>query len=303
MLSRKPLIFNYFQGLAFGADSNGSGVIAIIELIRLFSKLYSNPKTHPKANLIFVLTGGGKISYFGSRKWIEENLDNSESSLLSETLFTMCLDSLSNENLYMHVSKPPKENTPSAIFFNDLKQTALNIGSGLVNVSLTHKKINLADETLAWEHERFSIRRLPAFTISSVNAPKNYRRWSIVDRPKQVDVDLLSRNIQIIAESLAKQLFRFSDQDNLEVFYTDLKVSKTLVSTFLYLLTNKPRGQQLLLTTSKGTTYQHPALISTFEHILKKYAKEVEIYNIKPDKREPEFIFYDPAITMMTIYK
>lgn len=34
----------------------------------------------------------------------------------------MCLDSLtSNDAIYMHVSKPPKENSPASAFFSELK--------------------------------------------------------------------------------------------------------------------------------------------------------------------------------------
>lgn len=126
-----------------------------MELMRLFSKLYSNPKTQPKVNLLFVMSGAGKFNYLGTKKWIDSQMD-SDNNLLSDSLFTICLDSLadseSNNGLYMHVSKPPKEGSPASKLFNDLKEIASKSSSESFNVSMVHKKINLAEESLAWEH-------------------------------------------------------------------------------------------------------------------------------------------------------
>jgi len=123
-------------------------------------------------NLLFLLSGAGKFNYIGTKKWIEEHLDSAESSLLTESLYTVCLDSLAdsegNSGLYMHVSKPPKEGSPAYIFLNNLQQIASSSFADSFNVSMVHKKINLADDMLSWEHERFSIRRLSAFTLSSL---------------------------------------------------------------------------------------------------------------------------------------
>lgn len=51
-----------------------------------------------------------------------------------------------------------------------------------VKFEMVHKKINLADDFLAWEHERFSIKRLPAFTISHFNSHKDPDRSTILDQ-------------------------------------------------------------------------------------------------------------------------
>lgn len=53
-----------------GSDSNGSGVVALLEVARLFSLLYSNPKTRGHYNILFGLTSGGPYNYNGTRKVI-----------------------------------------------------------------------------------------------------------------------------------------------------------------------------------------------------------------------------------------
>lgn len=54
----------------------------------------------------------------GSKRFLEDHLDASDSPLLSETYYTLCLDTLvSGEALRLHVSKRPKETSPGQSFY------------------------------------------------------------------------------------------------------------------------------------------------------------------------------------------
>ena len=193
-------------------------MIVLLELARMFSRLYKSSKTQPSVNLVFLLSAGGKFNYFGTKKWLESQLDSSSSSeLLSDVKFCMCLDAIGNVPLMprttgqnekessesvlnMHVSKPPKDDSHSGRFFTTLetlsqamkKESETMEGNRGLSVQFIHKKINLADERLAWEHERFSIRRLPAFTLSNVESHDTLDRIpTILDRT--VDIDILGK--------------------------------------------------------------------------------------------------------------
>ena len=50
---------------------------------------------------------------------------------------------------------------------------------GFSKVTLNHKKIRIGDELLAWEHERFSLRRIPAATLSHFQYHNDLRRKSM----------------------------------------------------------------------------------------------------------------------------
>ncbi|WAR00480.1 NCLN-like protein [Mya arenaria] len=269
--------FGIAPSLSTGADSNGSGVIAILELARLFSKLYTNSRTHAKFNLVFLLSGAGKFNYLGSKKWIEDSLDNIESTLLSDIAYVLCLDSIGRDNmLHLHVSKPPKEDSSAYEFLQHLEKVIQTFYPD-VGFKMVHKKINLADEILAWEHERYSMKRLPAFTLSHLDSHKALDRSTILDTRSRVDETVLVRNIRIVAETLARH-----------------DVQGELVSAWLDHLTSTPRAAQLLP--------RDASLLTTLEETMARYLKDVKRSTVKTDKRDPEFLFYDGAEYKMNAF-
>ena len=314
--------------LSYGVDSNGSGVTVLLELARLFSRLYKSSKTQPSTNLVFLLAPGGKLNYFGTKKWLEDHLDASSSSeLLTDVKFSICLDTLGNvdqtdevkrskANLNMHVSKPPKDDTHAGKFLNVLKSLSEQMKSAnaslpLNSVQMVHKKINLADERLAWEHERFSIRRLPAFTMSTADSyESNSRVPTLMD--KSLNADLVATNIKVIAESLACVIYDYDESACKGDMFGELvasgesgsssQVSRDNVEKWADYFGRSPRFAGLL-TSNKANNDPQNKVVSTMFEALKTYTHGVRVLNQRRDKREPEFNFYDLSQTTMSAYK
>ncbi|CAL8080475.1 unnamed protein product [Calicophoron daubneyi] len=255
-------------GFSFGADANGSGVVVLLELARIFSRLYSDASTSPRYELAFLLTGGGKFNYLGTKRWLDQTVEDSNGlALLDSVVQVLCLEGVGSdkfgEDLYAHVSRPPKDGSFSQRLFN-----SLNVASRLHPFSskLVHKKINLNQETLSWEHERFSIHRLPSMTISSwpsVSVANIWRQTSLDGGPLSsmhqsdrytknrgfVSPTVLARNTRVVAEALARVLFDLDSSDkneNTTPIIASQWTSETTTSSLLDLLTRKPRSIQFL---------------------------------------------------------
>uniref|UniRef100_A0A669B5B1 BOS complex subunit NCLN n=1 Tax=Oreochromis niloticus TaxID=8128 RepID=A0A669B5B1_ORENI len=274
--------FGVAPWLSYGADSNGSGVSMLLELARLFSKLYTYKRTHAAYNLLFFLSGGGKFNYQGTKRWLEDNLDHTDSSLLQDNVaFVLCLDTLGNgDSLHLHVSKPPKEGTPQYSLLKEL-EAVITSQYPEVKFSMVHKKINLADDMLAWEHERFGIRRLPAFTLSHLPSHRLAQRSSIMD----------VRSVCEEAQQEHQAGSRGSGEGRLQPYRKDDDYRNSVVDW----LTAQPRAAQLV---DKDST-----VVSTLEYHLGRYLKDVKRHYVKADKRDPEFVFYDQLKQTMNAYR
>ncbi|XP_077459380.1 BOS complex subunit ncln isoform X1 [Stigmatopora argus] len=288
--------------LSYGADSNGSGVVILLELARLFQILYSSPRSRPRYHLMFSLTGGGKHNFQGTKKWIEENLDHAESSLLHDNVaFVLCLDTLAHgDELYMHVSRPPKPDTPMYAFFQHLDKV-VSSRFPWMKTEVVHKKINLVDSTISWEHERYSLRKIPGFTLSHLEDPKSELRGSMLDTVSQVDLRKMKRNGIIIAEALARYIYHLSDKGSpkdVQLFKGRLDFHDSRISSLMSFLTSAPRATQLM-----DKEPAHIQLMNSLEHEFKQNLQQVHKHIFRQDRREPDITFFDQMRQTMVMYR
>lgn len=80
--------------------------------------------------------------------------------------------------------------SPIFRFIRDFKQIASALYPE-VKVDMVHKKINMGQDLLPWEHQRFSIGKMSAFTMSHFGETFPAERNSVLDT--KVDENVLLR--------------------------------------------------------------------------------------------------------------
>ena len=96
------VIATHLGGQGNGADrapGDAAGVVAVLELARLFSTLYHQPRNRVAINFLFLLTGGSHFNFAGTDSWLSQM----EKSILDRIDFAICLDSIGNEIGRAHV--------------------------------------------------------------------------------------------------------------------------------------------------------------------------------------------------------
>jgi hypothetical protein len=280
---------NTAPSLNSGADDNASGVVSVLELARLFSKLYaSSEKNAGRYNLLFLLTAGDSVNYVGSKYW----LDNTDDKILDNIEFVLSLDSLmgAKDGANLFVSRPPKQKHIIKLY-NDFTETAKAQG---IQFEVVQKKINNSQWDVNWQHERFSRHRVAAGTVSSHPAAVPITlRGGLFDTTRNANVDRLAKNIKFVAEALAKYIYGTDVQTN--IFEGSLAVDTQFINAWLETLASYPR---MFPFTEKNHT-----VIAGLERTLSQYTTDVSRQTFTLATSSDEIAFYDSTSGQMTAYK
>jgi len=182
-----------------------------------------------------VLTAGaGPLNYQGAKHWIK-SLDARAAESLE---FVLCLDSLGNQdpNLYLHVSKPAKTPFITTLYEN-FESTAKHMG---IPFTLDHKKINVSDPTIYWQHEQFAKKRQNILAVTLSGRPEPVY-GSIFDTTASMNKNHLRRNIKYVLEVVGKHIYNRTDRDLLGIAAQSLALRDSAIDAWLEYLTSQPR--------------------------------------------------------------
>jgi hypothetical protein len=268
-------------GLAFGANADASGVVAMFHLARSISKLYANSRTQARYNVVFLLTSGTELNYAGTRHWVDTSATGS--AVRDSLDWVLCLDGLARDGgLYLHASRPSKD-PKAARLYDTFTSVAEKHG---IPISVVQKKINIADASVGWEHELYARRKILAVTLSQHSSPSE--RGGIFDNTKKINIDAFSKNILFVTEVVTRLIY----QQDLNAPSIASFPNATLTQGWLATLTQQPR--MVPFVDSKH------ALVDYIESTLKQFAPDVSRQTFRPDSDRS---YYDAISSTLTSYR
>eukprot|EP00698_Gefionella_okellyi_P019264 TRINITY_DN5883_c0_g1_i1.p1 TRINITY_DN5883_c0_g1~~TRINITY_DN5883_c0_g1_i1.p1 ORF type:complete len:529 (-),score=129.75 TRINITY_DN5883_c0_g1_i1:21-1607(-) len=185
-------------GVAPGMATNGgTGAIALLQIARLFSDFNSARGMPASYSLVFVLTGAGRQNFGGAQQWVE----STETTLLDNVEFAVCLDDLLGADLNLYIAKQPTSKGAQALL-GSFAQVASEIGIKLNTVvAKAHTLLN------SWDHEPLARRKINSGTFSSRSAPLAPLQPEPLIFDHQPQAQQLLRNSYFIAESIARHIY------------------------------------------------------------------------------------------------
>lgn len=180
----------------------------------MFKNLYTNVETHPRENILFLLTSGGKMDYMGLRHWLK----TTNTKILDSIEIFISLDTLTGLNtqnqLYMHYSKPPKDEI-SKSWYDRFKEASKAENVSLIEIQ---KKINLASSYMTWEHEHAAQFKILSITMSGVKDRGNpLFSSSILDQDIFINYNHLNKVMRIIGNAISSRIYN-NERLSLNIF-------------------------------------------------------------------------------------
>ncbi|PHT52513.1 hypothetical protein CQW23_06975 [Capsicum baccatum] len=195
--------FGDAPSLSMGSDNNGSSVVALLKIVRLFSVLYSNPKTRD---------------------------------------YVICLNSVGSHGnqLHLHVSKPPENACIQQIFqgFSTLAEE-LGLQVGLKHKKINISNPRVAWEYEQFSRMRVTATTLSGLST----APELLEsKGGLADNRHFTSKVSIIRSVKLVAESIARHIYS-QEKKIISIFADDssLVVNPSYIKSWLDLLSKTPR--------------------------------------------------------------
>ncbi|SBS84458.1 conserved Plasmodium protein, unknown function [Plasmodium malariae] len=182
-------VFNVISDFTIPNTSTNSQLIAMCELIRLYTEVFKNEDVN--YNILFLFTN----YYFGV-----DNFIKSVNMIFKENIeFVISLDSLNESDFYINEAK--KETQPEHVlrFYDILKRTVKTNFKKDIKIKSQNIKIN--NKHLPKLHEYFILKNINSFTLGSKNKESVFlNKLPMIEQ--KLKLDNLTKHIKSIFEAL-----------------------------------------------------------------------------------------------------